>query len=164
MNKYDLSEIKNSYAENAGGLCQLSFAPIEWLASEIELNLYTNEIKAAVSFVSGRGWLDIIALQDSLSFNEVRKDSSAGPYYEGLIACVINGDNPSIQKLVQALSFHEFVIKYKGRNGEIKLIGSKKSGASFKSDFTTGSSFDQKHFYNFSFAFESKDRAPFYPF
>ena len=162
--KYDLTNIENSTERNAGGLCSFIFAPKELIENDAILSPVNNQTTAAVTLINGYNWLTATCLQDTLGFTEVQETTPAGSKYNQTLSGVVNGDSIGKAGLTNALTFHEYVVIYTGRNGEKRVIGNKTKGMSFVSMFNSGAQYSEKHFYNIIFSFESAERVPWYPF
>lgn len=163
MNKYSLASVANSYADNAGGLCSFVFVPIDWIATDAKINNITNKAYVAPTLKSGKSWLSAKVLQDSLQFSESTKVTESGIMLEQQLSGVLNGDTDENNRIMHIMSLYEFVVIYKGRNGESKIIGNSLAGLKFKSDFSTDAAFSGKHAFAFMLTMQAKEPAHHYP-
>lgn len=161
--KYDLNSIKNITPDNMGGLCKLLFVPKEWIQTDAVLSIHDNKVLVPPVLIDGVNWLELVALQQTLGFQELQKKTSAGESFEQTLTGIFTAEYQSINTKVNLMSYHEFVVIYVAPNKDKKIIGNKKNGLNFVSDFTTGITASDRHAYNFSFNTVSDSRAPFYP-
>lgn len=106
----------------------------------------------------------LYALQvtDSGKFlRESEKFSSAGPFVDVQVAGRLVDDTTNNNLSIAAMRNHQFGLLVKERNGLIKLIGDKDSGADLEFDYNSGDGLNARK-YSMQFAWESPGRIPIF--
>jgi hypothetical protein len=92
---------------------------------------------------------------------EAGKVGAGGPYVEVQVSGRLVDDTTNNNLSVGAMRFHQFGLLIKERNGLIKLIGDKDSGADLDFDYTSGDGFNARK-YNVQWNWESPGRIPIF--
>lgn len=161
--KYDVSSVNTIKDNNFGGICKLFATPIDWIDVDAVKSIFTNTVETDLTFISGKDWLELECVQDSLAFTDKMQTTSAGDLFQKKLIGQFNTDDINILTQMTAFPYKKFVVKYISRNGEVKLIGTKTNGLKFGVDFNTGIIHAEKQYFAFSFDGEDTEPSPRYP-
>ena len=124
-----------------GGFCKFWFIPIEEVDTMPVIDPTNQVLKTDIILKEGKVWRGPVPVPDrQLGFTETRKTGKSGPSYEIKVGCSYPGDIPSSRANLDNMGYHQFMIVGKLRTtGFFVVVGNPLSGASFLSDFDSGS-------------------------
>lgn len=123
-----------------GGICKWWYTPKQNVDVWPSINPLTQEFEEEISLIDGAQWYGPVQVSNrQLGFDELMKQSVAGPYYELSIEGQQAGESRANRVNLQNLPHHQYIIIAKLRAGGFYIaIGNPWSGLSFKNNFKTG--------------------------
>ncbi len=159
---YDLNNFAPQNADNAAGVCSFEFLPKEQLIDDVALSIQDNKVLFPLTVVIP--WFTALAANQTTGFIETPKRTDAGLMYEQKIKFIIHKDTMPINTLMYAMSFKEFVVIYRDRNGQRKIIGNKNKGMILTAELNIGTAFVDRNHFAVELYHESETPSAFYPF
>ena len=141
------------------GLVSIKVAAKEWLSNTVLIDFATGAVSTAITFLTGKGWIDINFIPGSYTMDEIPKISKNGTAYEITIAGTINNNDVSIQQIIESIRYNELIIIATDKNGDRKITGNTLKAMLPSFINKTISSSQQ---INASFSYESDTIPPFY--
>lgn len=114
-----------------GGAVKLHLLPKEWLTADPVIDFSTNIVVTPLTLLSGKGFLTLDLVEDTLEYDEVPKSNAAGTYYEIQVSGVLNYIDAELLQLFETWRYHEFVVKTMDRNRQWRIIGNTENGMLF---------------------------------
>lgn len=159
---YELDNFAPVNAENAGGICSFEFLPKEYLVDDVMISINSNSCLAQPFTL--QDWFVGKGAHQSTKFTEVMKQTSSGPLYEQKVRFTVNKDEVNINTLLTAMAYREFVVIYKDRNGNKKIIGNKTKAMVVTVELNIGAAFMDRNYFTVEMTHDSDRPAAFYPF
>lgn len=159
---YDLNNIAPQNVDNAGGVCSFEFLPKEQLLDEVALSIQDNKVLFPLSVAIP--WFTALAANQTTGFIETPKRTESGLMYEQKVKFIIHKDTMPTNSLLYAMSFKEFVVIYKDRNGHRKIIGNRNKGMILTAELNIGTAFIDRNHFAVELYHESDRPSAFYPF
>jgi hypothetical protein len=146
---------------NPGGLCWVVFARWEDVELWPIVDPLTGICKTDIKLRNGKTWFELKATDKGRMFTEVQKQSAAGPYWEMQVTGYVGGNNSVLTLSSGAMTFHQYVVMFKDRDGQIRFIGSDNTGADVEINYTSGDK-EASRKRSFVFSWEHHLPAPIY--
>lgn len=148
-------------AVKPGGYCWLVFTPVENILTWPSLDPLTGVIASAIVLKEGKTWYEAKVVDKDRFFTEAIKVSDAGHYWEHSISSYIGGNNSNQTLNAGTLPYHRYVLMFKDRDGQIRLVGNEDAGADIFPDYTSGD-IDASRRWNYRFVWQHLNPAPIY--
>lgn len=106
--------------DNLGGLAEIYAVPQALITAVTEsstANVFDVTISATTNVTR------LYATQNLFSHTEEEKEASGGSYFDNQVSCVVPGDDPALQSVIDYLREKKLVIIYRDNNGRYKMVG-----------------------------------------
>lgn len=120
------------------GLCWIVFARHEDVELWPEVDPLTGLCNTPIKLYAGKTWYDCKVVDKGRIFTETPKVSNAGPYWEMQVSGYLGGNNTNQTLSASAMRYHQFVVMFKDRDGQIRFIGDADTGADAEPPYTSG--------------------------
>lgn len=144
-----------------GGLCWIVFAKWEDVDKWPQVDPVTGMSVTGIALKEGKTWYQLEVTDKNRMFTENSKSSAAGPYWEMQLTGYVGGNNTVITLSSAAMLFHQYVLFFKDRDGQIRFIGNENSGADVEIQYTSGDK-EASRKRSFLFSWEHHLPAPVY--
>lgn len=145
---------------NIGGLRLLRVIPVAGV-SAIPAAV-GHEITTAITLAAGASIADVFFTEDTGSFEEDPQINDAGKVYRQSIECVVAKDAPGIADYVNRYDEMQCIVMYMDSNGFAKIVGSIAQPLTFRAQYGTGRTPEERNAYRFSYTGTSYHKAYFY--
>ncbi len=154
--------ITTAYGNNSGGVCQLKMIPKGWLQQDLVIDKTSGNISTAPTLIPGRTWIVLEMMDNTVELTERAKSDKAGKYTETTITGVVFQDGESLRAVLDNIQYLDFVVLVTDKNKVRRLVGNKKKGMTFSTDFTTGKKPIEANKFEITFSLQSAEPAPIY--
>lgn len=121
-----------------GGLCWAVFAKWEDVERWPQVDPLTGMAVTGIYLKEGKTWFELMVTDKGRAFNENQKQSFSGPYWEMQLTGYVGGNNSVLTLSAAAMPFHQYVLMFKDRDGQIRFIGNENTGADVELAYTSG--------------------------
>jgi len=111
-----------------GGMCKLFLLPKEWAANDPVIDFNTNKVLTDLPVISGKTWLEVELVSDTLEYGEKPKTNANGDYYEISTGGLLNFHDADLLQLLETLRYHEFLVIAQDKKNQKRLIGNRTNG------------------------------------
>lgn len=144
-----------------GGLCWVVYAIWQDVDQWPQIDPLTGLAKTAITLLPNKTWYECQVVDKGRIFNETQKRSTSGTYFEMQITGYLGGNSSSNTLNADVMLFHNYVVMFKDRDGQIRFLGNADSGADV--DFTyTSADLSSSRKRNLTFSWQHSLAAPIY--
>lgn len=143
------------------GLCWVVFARKADVQYWPLIHPSTNLAFTAIKLFPGKTWYQLLVVNKDRLFTEKQQNVAAGPYWEQTVSGYFGGNNKNQTLAAGIMPFERYVVMFKDRDGNIRMLGSPDSGATYLGDYTSGES-DGSRKRTIQFNWENELAAPIY--
>ena len=144
-----------------GGLCWIVYAKWQDVDKWPEVDMETGLARTAIQLKSGSTWYECRVVDKGRIFTEIEKKTGAGAYYDMQLVGYLGGNNTSNTLNVNVMTFNDYVVMFKDRDGQIRFFGNADSGAEVEFAYTSADiSSSRKR--NLIFSWQHSLQAPIY--
>ncbi|THU34231.1 hypothetical protein FAM09_24750 [Niastella caeni] len=134
-----------------GGLCWIVFALWQDVDLWPQVDPLTGLAKTPIALKAGKTWYECQVVDKGRIFNETEKKSSAGHYWEMQVVGYLGGNNSSNTINADVMTFNDYVVMFKDRDGQIRFLGNADTGAEVEFTYTSAdNSTSRKRTINFT--------------
>jgi hypothetical protein len=148
--------VKNS------GLCLIQFCKWEDVSQWPSIDPNTGICNTPIQLVPGANWNIFFAPDNDRAFTEQQQDSAPGSYYRVQVTGYIPGNDQATLQKIAPMPYHQYAMIVKDRDGLLRLIGDRDSGAEFVSNYTSGNQSSIRR-RSITFSWETVNPCPVYP-
>lgn len=156
------SQLKPVTGAYTVGICSIKIAPREWLTANPIIDFSTGKITTALSFLSGKDFIEISLLQDTYIYDEKPKLNKEGSYFELSISGILNDISAATQQILNTYRYHEMVVIFEDKQKRLRIGGSKDAGMLFQWNNKETSAAGGNQVVSISLDMQSEYPAPFY--
>lgn len=120
-----------------GGLCWIIYALWQDVDLWPQVDPLTSLAKTAIKLKAGKTWYECQVVDKGRIFNETEKRSTAGPYWDMQLTGYIGGNSTSNTVNADVMTFNDFVVMFKDRDGQIRFMGNADTGADIEFTYTS---------------------------
>lgn len=124
-----LFKIPLRYGAVQSRLVQVKVAEKSWIAQSISSD--QDEI-TSISLRPARQWINLQFVPNTYSFQEKKRESKSGHFFEVIMEGTFNYLSPESQQVLKTLQFAELIALVMDERRHIKVIGNSEHGALFK--------------------------------
>lgn len=144
-----------------GGLCWIVFAKWQDVEFWPQTDPLTGLASTAIKLINGKTWYECNVVDKGRIFNETEKKSNAGPYWDMQITGYLGGNNTSNTLNADVMSFNDYVVMFKDRDGQIRFIGNADTGADVEFTYTSSDTSGSRK-RTVTFLWQHSQQAPVY--
>lgn len=123
---------------STGGLCWIVFAKWEDVEIWPEVNPLTGMCSTAIQLILGKTWYECQVVDKGRIFTETAKVAAAGPFWDMQVTGYLGGNNSNNTLSAGTMRYHQYVVMFKDRDGQIRFIGDEDTGADVEFNYTSG--------------------------
>ena len=121
-----------------GGLCWIKFCKWEDILLFPQVDPLTGLATTSFTLKAGASWMDIIMPDKDRMFTESQADGTAGDFYRTDIRGYVAGNSSDHVLTIAAMKFHQYVVIFSDRGGQVRFVGDQDSGAEFSNNYSSG--------------------------
>jgi hypothetical protein len=157
-----LQSVSSSFGANLGSTPHLDLVPINWLQTVPAIDPELRVVNTAIALQSGRSWLRLKPMQESMNYKLEPKQERNGRFYAAEIAGLLNLETPDKSITLESLSLYRLLIQLPDLQGHVRLLGIAPNYASLRVGSRITDEASGKTYYNIEIDWEGEQMPPFY--
>ena len=145
--------------DNIPGLAEFWYVPVRDVAS---IAAPSTRIIDTLTLKTGKRFYKGYATVKTLQYTEPAEQTMHGTLYQCQLQGRVPGDIPNSSLLFTEMEEDEFILVFRDRNGQFRILGDRRRGCRFKADYDSASGPDQPNGYQFSFRLDTTHKAYYF--
>lgn len=145
--------------DNIPGLAEFWYVPVRDVATVASAK---NRIIDTLTLKTGKSFYKGYATIKTLQYTEPANQTVHGTLYQCQLQGRVPGDIPNSSLLFTQMEEDEFILVFRDRNKQFRILGDLRRGCRFKADYDSASGPDQPNGYQFGFRLDTTHKAYYF--
>jgi hypothetical protein len=157
-----LQPLSSIFGSNLGSVPHLDFVPTDWLSAPVVPNAQTRVVDVPIALASGRTWLRLKPMSESMGYKLEGKNGRQGVFYTANIAAICNLEAPDTSLNLEAIALHRLLVKLPDLQGNVRLLGIGATFCSLAVGSQINAAVEGKTYYEIELNWEGEQMPAFY--